>query len=186
MEGPLLILKNVQLINQQSDEVREIVKPVVQRNAYLLEGGVMLCAMLSSSDRNLREKGLLLVSEAKRKPHRPKMKVLRGIRKLQIPKILWNATSWDSLVDMSLLPLSLPSIITRMGEDQFDKILDEPFQFPKLPLHSTSVERAVRLVSESSELVYGHQKRHSAILQKIKGRQIMPTFNNKGKFVISE
>ena len=105
MEGPLLIFKNVQLINQQSDEVREIVKPVVQRNAYLLEGGVMLCAMLSSSDRDIREKGLLLVSEAKRKPHRPKMKVLRGIRKLQIPKILWNPTSWDSLVDMSLLPL---------------------------------------------------------------------------------
>ena len=35
-------------VNDQSKEVQEVVKPVIQRNAWQVEPGTMLCGLLAS------------------------------------------------------------------------------------------------------------------------------------------
>ena len=179
MKGLELIFKLVGLINIQSEDVREIVTPVVQRNAFGLEIGSVLCAMLASDSRDIRERGVKLILQAKLNPNKPRQKLLRGIRKLVIPKINWDAQTWPDLINFAEIIISVPDIILKISDEDLKKILDNPYKFPKLPLHSTSVERAVRIVSESSEQVFGHDKRHEAILQKLRGRQMIPTFNTK-------
>jgi hypothetical protein len=46
-----------------------------------------------------------------------------------------------------------PLITEEISIDKLKAVLDSPFTFPKLPLHSTSVERAVRLVTNASSQV---------------------------------
>ena len=60
---------------------------------------------------------------------------------------------------------------------------DSPLQFPTLPAHSQSVERAVKLVSEASECVYGAEERHRHILVKLASRKARPSFESKGSYV---
>ena len=150
----------------------------------MLEMRVMLCAMLSSEERVIRERGLEVLMKARSNPHLPKLKLLRGIRKLQIPKINWDAESWDKVVDIESVPLAIPFIVSQIPEEEIQRIKERPHMFSRLPIHSTSVERAVKLVSESSGQVYGKEKRHNFILQKLGGRKLIPTFNNKREFKV--
>ena len=68
----------------------------------------MLCSMLSSEDKDIREQGLKLVKEAKKNPHVPRQKILRGIRKLQIPEIQWDGSGWHELIDFNKVTISVP------------------------------------------------------------------------------
>lgn len=55
-------------------------------------------------------------------------------------------------------------------------------ELPDLPSHSQSVERAVKLTSETSHTVYGLESRHTHILAKALSRQMRPSFASKGSY----
>jgi len=55
-------------------------------------------------------------------------------------------------------------------------------QMPVLPCHSQTVERAVKLTSEASHLVYGQEARHRHIITKYSCRQLRPAFASKGTY----
>ena len=50
------------------------------------------------------------------------------------------------------------------------------------PCHSQSVERTVKLVSESTLAVYGQERRHGWIKMTIQSRKQMPAFKSKKDF----
>jgi len=58
-------------------------------------------------------------------------------------------------------------------------------KLPDLPSHSQSVERAVKLTSEASAIVYGQESRHRHIIAKVASHQMRPAFDSKGSYAES-
>ena len=114
--------------------------------------------MLSSGDREVRAKAVDIISASRiTPPQKPAAKTLGGIRKLEVPELNWEADHWSEIVSLKEVEkVHVPSIISKITDEELKKILETPFNFPKFPLHSTSVERAVRLVSEAPGKFFGY------------------------------
>ena len=55
----------------------------------------------------------------------------------------------------------------------------------KLPSHSQSVERTVKLVTEASKRVYGFEQRHKHIHSVLLSREARPMFDCRASYVHS-
>ena len=131
-----------------------IVNPVVQRNAFMAEPGIMLCAMMESDSAETRKKAVDIVMKLKSKPpKKPRMKVLRGIRALKVPLLQWNASTWVEIIDWSKASFHVPFIIECLTNEELAATLQKPHVFPFFPVHTQSVERAVKLVTEAASQV---------------------------------
>ena len=133
-------------------------KPVVQRNAFMAEPGIMLCAMLESSSSSIRAKAVETIKNLRAKPQKkPRKKILRGIRSLQVKQLDWEAFSWIDMINWKV-GVHEPNIIECLTMEVLDATLEEPYSFPSFPVHTQSVERAVKLVTEASHQVLRHIK----------------------------
>ena len=76
--GPALLFQQMMYIKSQPEDVQEDVKPVVQRNAFMTEPGIMLCSMLESPSSSIRNKSLDVIRKLREKPpKKPRAKVLK-------------------------------------------------------------------------------------------------------------
>ena len=66
--GPALLYHQMTHIKTQTEDVQEMAKPAVQRNAFMAEPGIMLCAMLESSSRSIRSKAVETIKKLRSKP----------------------------------------------------------------------------------------------------------------------
>ena len=155
-DGPLLLFTWMKLIQNQPQRVQLIAKPVVQRNGWQAETGFLLSAMLSSQDSGVRQKAVKIISQLRLKPKKkPRMRLLQGIRKLQVPELQWSASSWPDIIQWEKATISEPYILKRLTLEELRGAIKSPVVFPSFPLHSQSVERAVKLVSEAGSQVIG-------------------------------
>ena len=185
--GPAIVFHQMSLIKTQRVEVQSVVKPVVQRNAYMAEPGIMLCSMLESESSEVRKKAVDIVLRLKSKPpKKPRMKVLRSVRALKVPVLQWDATTWVDIIDWSKASVHVPFIIECLSQEELTAALEKPHLFPAFPVHTQSVERAVKLVTEASSQVCGEEKRHEFILSVIKARKIRKPFDTKKDYKIDD
>ena len=185
--GPFHLFTMMKLIKTQSKEVQEVVKPVVQRNAFYAEPGVMVCAMLESEDESVRRFAVNIIREHREKPLKiSKSKVLQGIRKHMIPALRWDALSWDKIIDWSKSEFHEPFILSKIDIGKIEECYATPYCFPKYPVHSQSVERAVKLVTEASFKVAGEERRHTSILSVISSRKSRKSFDTKKDYAVTE
>jgi hypothetical protein len=153
-EAPLALFTWMKLVEKQPEGVQLIVKPVVQHNAWAAEPGYMLCAMLAAPELSVRKRAVELIRTLRKKPQKkPRMKLLQGIRKLMVPPLQWSAESWVDIINWKKATVSEPYILERLTLQQVEEALVKPLELPKFPLHSQSVERAVKLVTEASSQV---------------------------------
>jgi hypothetical protein len=184
--GPALLFQQMALIKTQPEDVQELVKPVVQRNAYLAEPGVMLCAMMESTSVSIRQKAMETITKLRTNPpKKPRMKKLRGIRALKVPALQWDAFSWVDMINWQTASVHLPYIIERLSDHEVASTLWQPQAFPSFPLHTQSVERAVKLVTEASSRVEGEERRHGYILSVLEARRIRKPFDTKRDYTVS-
>ena len=154
VNGPPTLFLQMKLVMKLKPEVRDIVQPVIQRNGWMAEPGIMLCAMLSSKDKVVREKGVKLILQRRRKPlPKPRAKILCGIRKIEVPSLQWAAPSWEEIIDWKVTKYWEPAIIEKFTKDDLENTKNSPVIFPTFPQHSQTVERAVKLVSDASSQV---------------------------------
>ena len=126
-------------------------KVAVQRNAFMAEPGIMLCAMLESSSTSIRCKAVKIIKDLRsHPPKKPRKKILRGIRSLQVRPLDWDAFSWIDIIDWKKPVVHEPFIIECLSLEVLEATLIEPYCFPAFPVHTQSVERAVKLVTEAS------------------------------------
>ena len=143
----------MKLLAKQETWVQDLGKPVIQRNVFMTEPGIMACAMLSSTEFEVRSKMVELIKENRRNPpKKPKMKKLKGMRKFKNPLLQWQASHWSQIIIWGTTFFE-PQIIRAISCEELDMMKEDPYIFPPLPLHSTSVERAVRLVTQASSQV---------------------------------
>ena len=118
----------------------------------------MLCAMMKSTSSSIRRTGIEMVKHLTAKPpNKPRKLVLRGIQQLGVPALQWSAFSWVDMIDWNKTPIHLPYIIECLSADEVNSTLQQPLIFPSFPVHTQSVERAVKLVSEASSIVEGQR-----------------------------
>ena len=105
----------------------------------------------------------------------------------KIPGINLNANHWYELVDIINTKFTEPPTTQNFSIEQIQYMIDnnvEP-EIPDFPSHSQSVERAVKLVSEASQYVYGFENRHSCILTKLLSRKTRKPYVSKGHYFLS-
>ena len=114
------------------------------------------------------------------------MKVLKGIRKFSIPALDWNAKNWSNIIDWKSVKLYEPFILAKLDTNQLDLLKSEPFCFPDFPVHSQSVERCVKLVTEAATKVVGESRRHQHILSVIEARKIRKSCDTKSDYIYNK
>ena len=185
--GPSHLFSLMKLINTQSKEVQGVVVPVVQRNAFYAEPGVMVCAMLESEEESVRMTAVNIIRKHRDKPNKiSKSKVLQGVRKRSVPALQWDAQSWDKIIDWDKCQFHEPFILSKLEMNVIEECYAKPFCFPKYPVHSQSVERAVKLVSEASSKVSGEERRHTSILSVVSSRRSRKAFDTKKDYAVIE
>jgi hypothetical protein len=195
-EGPKIIFQslkwidNLELDSRVSDtsiilKLKSEARPVVYRNAYPLLSENFILALLVDEDKENRERGYALIVKARNAPKETYDKVYEGFRPNQIGKINDKSETWQDLIadpDLRYEPpvtkhLTTAELATLVNEKGNTKELGWDF-----PIHSQSVERAVRLVSEVSKSAYTPGKRHQLAVTKQKSRIQRPMFQNKAKY----
>ena len=83
------------------------------------------------------------------------------------------------MIDWENLIVHEPFLIQKLSNPTLDDILLTPHIFPKFPLHSQTVERAVKLVSSAAAQVVGGDRRHGHILSILKARETRKPANSK-------
>jgi len=99
--GSRHLFLTMRLIKTQSEEVQIIAKRVLQHNAYFAHPENILCTMLEDDEISVRKKAVEKILKCREKRHKPKSKVARGIRLFRPPKLNWNATRYDEIIDLN-------------------------------------------------------------------------------------
>lgn len=105
-----------------------------------------------------------------------------SIRPFKVPMLQFHATSYDKMIDWNKELLTEPPLIKKKSNEEVHQIEVQPLVVPKYPCHTQSVERAVKVVSEASQAVYGIDQRDGFIRQRLYSRLRMKTFSSKQDF----
>ena len=122
---------------------------VIQRNAFCLYGENFLASLLYSENPEHRDKAVDLILAIRKKGN-------AFIVPVYVPDINFNAQSWDQLVDAdSFITNSHSSpCLKNVSNDELETIRIFPGVPPNYPIHSQSVERAVKMTTAAVQKAY--------------------------------
>ncbi|KAB7500854.1 hypothetical protein Anas_10986 [Armadillidium nasatum] len=101
----------------------------------------------------------------------------KGVRTFLKPKINFNASSYHTMTPISQWE-TIPPILNAMSEAEIKNLIYNPLKL-RHDCHSQNVERHIKLVTEASLAVVGHDRRDGLIRNKIRSRKLMKTFVSK-------
>ena len=107
-----------------------------------------------------------------------------SVRFFKVPQIKFMATAYHRVIDWRKEIVTEPPLTKHLTDDQIRDIANTPLDIPKYPCHTQAVERAIKLVSEASEKVYGLNARDGYIRQVCRSRAVMPVFETKRDFQV--
>ena len=176
---PGIILKAIEAMKVVlPDEHQEPIIRSLTRNSYSLLPDNFLYCMLMHEDENIRHcaiRRILSIRKGK--------KAALGNR-LFIPSVNTNANVWMDLINWRDAQYE-PASTCDISDDELLAALgtgSKKLNLPYLPSHSQSVERAIKLVSYASRLVYGFERRHQTILTILSSRKSRPQFTTKKRY----
>ena len=159
--------------------------------------------MVFDSDEGVRRKGVNLIRkyrlevnntgvrqrvqkfERKKKPPVPGVKKKATKKKEITLGINLQADRWDELVTVNKSIFIDPPCLKKYDNDELLKFIQgetDSMTIPEFPIHSQSVERAVRLTTEVSTQSHNIDVRNSLVFGKIRARKIQPTFESKKRW----
>lgn len=170
------------------DFLQEVQKSI-QHNAFFAHPEHVTLAMLNDDNETVRRKGWLSIYAA-----RETKTMDDPIRKFKIPKINFDCVDYKDIIDFNHAtdtdPPVLRDIIVTLNDIDFlssEKILEHDFGnfLIHLPLHTQSVERCVKLVTEASKRVCSEKARDGLIANTLASRNVMPNFASKKDFTVN-
>jgi hypothetical protein len=139
-------VKEIQKSFESEPRITDIVFDVLERNSFCCLGENFLASLLFSSVAAHREaaveKILEIRSQASITP--PTIVATRS------PKLNFDAEDWSKLIDISCLDCHEPPCARNFSNEELHAMKTFAASPPSFPLHSQSVERAVKLTSEAS------------------------------------
>ena len=84
---------------------------------------------------------------------------------------MFEASHWSEMIRLESLISSLPPCLRKKTIEELEQMKDDPGTPPTYPIHSQSVERVVKLVTEAAKHHYNWDKRHQEIISIVKSRK---------------
>jgi hypothetical protein len=167
------------------EDLKSIVDPVIQRNAYYAHPENLLLALITDERQHIRELGIRRVMRA-----RASKKPQRFIRTFDVPELNFDAADYIDLIDWQTCELTEPPLTKDLSDSDLEQLVHSieslAVGFPRFPCHNQAVERCVKAVTESALSVIGEQARDGLIRARLSARKTMPVFETKSDFRIGE
>ena len=172
-QAPLHVFDTLSKCQKLPSQVREIVIPVIQRNAFGAHHESILAAMVSSTNLNHNELAWRRILRSR------EQSLSDGrIRQLRVHKLNINANSYIDLIDWTDTTISELSFTYFVSTNEIKEMIDSKsfseFKIPELPCHTQSAERHIKLGTEATSLVCDHASREGLIRNKLSSRATMP------------
>ena len=177
-------LKNVfitiELTRTVSEEVQDIVKSVIQRNAYFAHAENILVTVIHDEKPAIRELAWRRIKKARKTT---KGKVVRHFIN---PTVNFEAIDYTDLVDWQQCIVTEPLVTRGLPEDKNEECIEykcaPPIVMDKFPCHTQAVERMVKLVTEASSTVVGANVHDGFIRSTLESRKRLPSFETKADY----
>lgn len=153
--------------------IQKIIHPVIQRNAFFAHPENVLISLLTDKEQKFRELGIRRILKAR-------LITKTEVRQFTIPVLNFDATHYSELIFWNELNVTEPPMTANM-EISLPQA-SAPIVLPNFPCNTQAVERCVRLVSEASLSVCGHENREGFIQTRIKSRKTLPSFEKKSDY----
>ena len=159
---------------------QKIVKPFIASNAYHANSEHILLAMLCSDDSQLREDAVQTILEL-----RAGKVGGSQLREFVPPKKLnFDATHIKELIDWDLESITEPPLTYKLSTQDLIEVEAVKLEIKPYKVHTQSVERAVKLVTQASISVYGPEARDGFVKATVLSRRIMPKLCSKKDFAV--
>ena len=174
-DGTRNLFRSVELLRSLAPSVQNIVRPVIQRNAYWAHPEAILLGMLSDPDPKVRREAVSKIVQCS-------AEASDELRQYQLPKINFDAVHYSQLIDWSKERIIEPPLTLSVSEAD---LLSFGESVPKFPVHTQAVERAVQVVTQAASAVVGQEARHGYICARLKHTKLVPMFESKKDFFVS-
>jgi hypothetical protein len=197
-EGARHLFKTVCMSRYLPEELKVVIDPVIQRNAYFGHPENILLAMLTDERKHIRELGLRRILKArtivklpKRTTKKRKSTKTTAIREFAIPKLNFEATDYVDLINWQECNITEPPLTKHISDEDLKFLVGSGeatpvLDFPQFPCHTQAVERCVKLVTEASAAVCGAPARDGFIRARLEARRIMPLFDTKRQYYVAK
>lgn len=159
-------------------EVLDIVKKKIQGSGFAFLPENFMASLLFSKTVEHRQRAVNRIRAIRSSPEPGAPK------SYPVPKINFAADDWSLMIDIASAKYE-PPCVSHLTDEELETILRDPgvIPEPEIPIHTQSVERAVRLTSEACGQSYSTEKRHNYIVAKSVARGQMSRFKSKQDFV---
>ena len=176
--GPLHVVSSLKLLQKQTPEVKNIIQETMIRGAYHAHSENILTSLLCEDDPDDREFAVGII-----------LRIREGrdtgdtsVRTHKTPKINIDASSVRALIDWNV-DIHEPVFTCNMSIAELQKIAECPLKAPHYSVDTQSCERAVHEVAQSTQAVYGQEKRGGWVRARIDHRELLPVFRSKKNIV---
>ena len=183
INGPKNMHSMILRCQGQEEDVKNIIKPVIQRNAYFLHSENILLCMVHDEDNTMKELGWRKILKSRQNKQRI------AVRSFKSPDINFEAENYHGLIDWNQ-DFTSPPLFHHIESSAIEKFVLTK-QFPsaspgitEIPNHTQAVERHIKIVTDVSTKVCGSDRRDGAILAILESRKKMPQFENKKQYKI--
>ncbi|GBN92882.1 hypothetical protein AVEN_206234-1 [Araneus ventricosus] len=182
-DGPKHVFHAIQISRYLSDELLQVVYPVIQRNAFFAHPENVLLAMFVDEIERIRELGYRRILKARQIV--PKKKTVRNFVP---PKINFQASDYIEIINWNSNVVYPPPMLRDLSEDDIKSLINSDTtpirEIQKFPCHTQALERCTKLVTKTSNKVCRQDARDGYIRATLKSRSAMPNFTKKSDFVI--
>ena len=172
--GAKNLFRAVQLLRDQPEDIQEVVRSVLTRNAFWTHPDQLLLAMVADGQQSVREKTVQLIRSGRQ--HQT-----AEVRQFRLPRLDFSATCYSELITWDAETVTEPPLLRDLPDEELGCIRQTPLAVPSYPVHQ-AVERAVRVVTEACERMQGEEARHGFIVTRMKHRRMLPSANSKQDF----
>ena len=180
-DGSKHFLEMIKLMQPLPSATKAVVWPVIQRKAYWAHHENVLLALLADSDTCNRELAIKQTTTIRQASQSSK----KDVRLFRVPKVDQNMHNLKDLLSPMERSLTEPPLIKEISTKELNRFARNPLTI-KIPCHSHSVERCIKMVTEASQQGYGKDSRDGYVRAKIKSCYLIPAFRNKQEFNTAE
>ena len=155
-------------------EDQATVRRVMNDNSHFAHAENVSIACLSDPEEEIRRKGVQYILEARRQ-----FKADQDVRKFIPPEVNFASERFCDLIDLESAEKWEPPVTTDLSEEVILSALAQPLILDAYPNNTQAVEQIVRVVTEVAPLRVGYDGRHRLIVQKLKSRKLVGSFNSK-------
>ena len=177
--GALNIMRSVELLRMLPTRLQDVIRPVMQRNAYWVHPEAVLLAMVADSDAAVRSRAVGAIQQCRQQPPR------EGVRPFKLAVINFGAAHYTELLEWEQELITEPPLTTDLTDGELQDICSQQLQVAAFPVHTVAVERAVKVVTEAASAVIGEQRRHGWISSRLAHRRQLPSIKSKESFMKS-